>query len=150
MEIVKKHDSGGLVWKRIKLTTTRKANAKKRLLRVWQSCGHVWNHSSENLVPVVLRRCIIQWRFPRESRTVRFDQDVNAHDQGFKKRPQPLRNYVTVLAVTATRYGRFCSVIEIHKCNEAVLKACAEPAPKPSVAGAAGIVEEDSNSTQSQ
>ena len=34
--------------------------------------------------------------------------------------------------------------------NEAVLKACAEPAPKPSVAGAAGIVEEDSNSTQSQ
>ncbi|CAL5370398.1 unnamed protein product [Camellia sinensis] len=70
MEIVKKHDSGGLVWKRIKLTTTRKANAKKRLLRVWQ--------------------------------------------------------------------------------NEAVLKACAEPAPKPSVAGAAGIVEEDSNSTQSQ
>jgi hypothetical protein len=36
MEIVKKHDSGGLVWKRIKLTSTRKANAKKRLLRVWQ------------------------------------------------------------------------------------------------------------------
>jgi len=36
MEIVKKHDSGGLLWKRIKLTTTRKANAKKRLLRVWQ------------------------------------------------------------------------------------------------------------------
>lgn len=36
MEIVKKHDSGGLVWKRIKLTPTRKANAKKRLLRVWQ------------------------------------------------------------------------------------------------------------------
>ncbi|GMH27400.1 hypothetical protein Nepgr_029243 [Nepenthes gracilis] len=37
MEIVKKHDSGGLVWKRIKLTSTRKANAKKRLLRVWQN-----------------------------------------------------------------------------------------------------------------
>ncbi|CAJ2668771.1 hypothetical protein L195_g003390 [Trifolium pratense] len=37
MEVVKKHDSGGLVWKRIKLTTTRKANAKKRLLRVWQN-----------------------------------------------------------------------------------------------------------------
>ncbi|XP_042505357.1 uncharacterized protein LOC122081972 [Macadamia integrifolia] len=37
LEIVKKHDSGGLVWKRIKLTTTRKANAKKRLLRVWQN-----------------------------------------------------------------------------------------------------------------
>ncbi|KAI3720463.1 hypothetical protein L6452_21381 [Arctium lappa] len=37
MEIVKKHDSGGLVWKRIKLTTTRKANAKKRILRVWQN-----------------------------------------------------------------------------------------------------------------
>ncbi|XWS54047.1 hypothetical protein CRYUN_Cryun10bG0055100 [Craigia yunnanensis] len=33
MEIVKKHDSGGLVWKRIKLTSTRKANAKKRLHR---------------------------------------------------------------------------------------------------------------------
>lgn len=39
LEIVKKHDSGGLVWKRIKLTTTRKANAKKRLLRVWQVLG---------------------------------------------------------------------------------------------------------------
>ncbi|XP_010248009.1 PREDICTED: uncharacterized protein LOC104590932 [Nelumbo nucifera] len=37
LEIVKKHDSGGLVWKRIKLTCTRKANAKKRLLRVWQN-----------------------------------------------------------------------------------------------------------------
>ncbi|KAL6529143.1 hypothetical protein OROHE_014887 [Orobanche hederae] len=37
LEIVKKHDSGGLVWKRIKLTPTRKANAKKRLRRVWQN-----------------------------------------------------------------------------------------------------------------
>ncbi|OMO63749.1 hypothetical protein CCACVL1_22314 [Corchorus capsularis] len=36
LEIVKKHDSGGLLWKRIKLTSTRKANAKKRLHRVWQ------------------------------------------------------------------------------------------------------------------
>lgn len=36
LELVKKHDSGGLVWKRIKLTPTRKANAKKRLRRVWQ------------------------------------------------------------------------------------------------------------------
>ncbi|KAI3993179.1 hypothetical protein MKX01_009922 [Papaver californicum] len=33
LEIVKKHDSGGKVWKKIKLTPTRKANAKKRLLR---------------------------------------------------------------------------------------------------------------------
>ncbi|KAJ4752117.1 DNA-directed RNA polymerase subunit beta [Rhynchospora pubera] len=37
MEIVKKNDSPGLLWKRIKLTTTRKANAKKRLHRVWQN-----------------------------------------------------------------------------------------------------------------
>ncbi|KAJ0430970.1 hypothetical protein HanRHA438_Chr17g0839351 [Helianthus annuus] len=37
MEIVKKHDSGGLLWKRIKLTTTRKLNAKKRIQRVWQN-----------------------------------------------------------------------------------------------------------------
>lgn len=36
LELVKKHDSGGLLWKRIKLTPTRKANAKKRLRRVWQ------------------------------------------------------------------------------------------------------------------
>lgn len=36
LELVKKHDSGGLLWKRIKLTSTRKANAKKRLRRVWQ------------------------------------------------------------------------------------------------------------------
>ncbi|AEE30829.1 putative ribosomal protein L31 [Arabidopsis thaliana] len=37
MELVKKHDSGGLLWKRIKLTPTRKANAKTRLRRVWQN-----------------------------------------------------------------------------------------------------------------
>jgi hypothetical protein len=36
MEIVKKNNLPGLLWKRIKLTTTRKANAKKRLHRVWQ------------------------------------------------------------------------------------------------------------------
>ncbi|MBA0781932.1 hypothetical protein Gotri_002813, partial [Gossypium trilobum] len=42
MEIVKKHDSGGLVWKRIKLTSTRKANAKKRLHRVWQGKYELW------------------------------------------------------------------------------------------------------------
>ncbi|MBA0828294.1 hypothetical protein Goarm_012986 [Gossypium armourianum] len=40
MEIVKKHNSGDLVWKRIKLTSTRKANAKKHLHRVWQSIIH--------------------------------------------------------------------------------------------------------------
>ncbi|MBA0570688.1 hypothetical protein Golob_004305, partial [Gossypium lobatum] len=34
MEIVKKHNSGH-VWKRFKLTYTRKANAKKCLHRVW-------------------------------------------------------------------------------------------------------------------
>ncbi|KAH9626421.1 hypothetical protein KSS87_018724 [Heliosperma pusillum] len=37
MEIVKKHDSGGLLWKRVKLTPTRKQNARKRLHRVWQN-----------------------------------------------------------------------------------------------------------------
>ncbi|KAJ6836043.1 uncharacterized protein M6B38_328885 [Iris pallida] len=37
MEIVRRNDSPGLLWKRIKLTTTRKANAKKRLRRVWQN-----------------------------------------------------------------------------------------------------------------
>ncbi|KAK1281608.1 hypothetical protein QJS10_CPB22g00527 [Acorus calamus] len=37
MEIVKKTGSSGLLWKRIKLTTTRKANAKKRLHRLWQN-----------------------------------------------------------------------------------------------------------------
>lgn len=36
LEIVKKHDSGGLLWKKIKLTSTRKANAKKRVRRCWQ------------------------------------------------------------------------------------------------------------------
>ncbi|KAK7295875.1 hypothetical protein RJT34_18789 [Clitoria ternatea] len=50
MEIVKKHDAGGLVWKRIKLklTSTRKANAEKRLLRVWQDVAarYVFNPSS--------------------------------------------------------------------------------------------------------
>ncbi|XP_010907665.1 uncharacterized protein [Elaeis guineensis] len=37
LEIVKRNNSPGLLWKRIKLTTTRKANAKKRLRRVWQN-----------------------------------------------------------------------------------------------------------------
>ncbi|EPS68491.1 hypothetical protein M569_06280 [Genlisea aurea] len=37
MQIVKKNDNAGLHWKRIKLTSTRKANAKKRLRRVWQN-----------------------------------------------------------------------------------------------------------------
>ncbi|MFQ6647855.1 hypothetical protein Gotur_021013 [Gossypium turneri] len=42
MEIVKKHDSGGLVWKIIKLTSTHKAKAKKRLHCVWQGKYEVW------------------------------------------------------------------------------------------------------------
>ncbi|KMZ74349.1 hypothetical protein ZOSMA_12G00330 [Zostera marina] len=37
LEIVKKNDRKGLLWKTIKLTPTRKANAKKRLKRVWQN-----------------------------------------------------------------------------------------------------------------
>ncbi|THU53325.1 hypothetical protein C4D60_Mb10t13220 [Musa balbisiana] len=37
LEIVKRNNSPGLLWKRIKLTTTRKNNAKKRLRRVWQN-----------------------------------------------------------------------------------------------------------------
>uniref|UniRef100_J3NDD0 Uncharacterized protein n=1 Tax=Oryza brachyantha TaxID=4533 RepID=J3NDD0_ORYBR len=37
LEVVKRNDSPGLLWKRIKLTTTRKNNAKKRLKRLWQS-----------------------------------------------------------------------------------------------------------------
>ncbi|WOL02466.1 hypothetical protein Cni_G11185 [Canna indica] len=37
LEIVRRNNSPGLLWKRIKLTTTRKNNAKKRLRRVWQN-----------------------------------------------------------------------------------------------------------------
>ncbi|XP_073013442.1 uncharacterized protein [Typha latifolia] len=37
LEVVKRNNSPGLLWKRIKLTTTRKANAKKRLRRLWQN-----------------------------------------------------------------------------------------------------------------
>lgn len=36
MEVVKRNNSPGLLWKRIKLTGTRKNNAKKRLRRIWQ------------------------------------------------------------------------------------------------------------------
>ncbi|KAE9446081.1 hypothetical protein C3L33_22004, partial [Rhododendron williamsianum] len=64
LEIVKKHDSGGLVWKRIKLTTTRKANAKKRLLRVWQMlCDErpsVAMESSQACNEAVLKACAEQ------------------------------------------------------------------------------------------
>lgn len=65
MEIVKKHDSGGLVWKRIKLTTTRKANAKKRLLRVWQN-------------EAVLRAC----SEPPPSKTLEFSADGGGQEDG--------------------------------------------------------------------
>ncbi|PKU74505.1 uncharacterized protein LOC110107378 [Dendrobium catenatum] len=37
LQIVRRNDSPGLLWKKIKLTTTRKNNAKKRLRRVWQN-----------------------------------------------------------------------------------------------------------------
>ncbi|KAK3139769.1 hypothetical protein QOZ80_5AG0389850 [Eleusine coracana subsp. coracana] len=37
LEVVKRNDGPGLLWKRIKLTTTRKNNAKKRLKRLWQN-----------------------------------------------------------------------------------------------------------------
>ncbi|XP_020591677.1 uncharacterized protein LOC110032395 [Phalaenopsis equestris] len=37
LAIVRRNDSPGLLWKKIKLTTTRKNNAKKRLRRVWQN-----------------------------------------------------------------------------------------------------------------
>jgi hypothetical protein len=40
LEVVKRNDSPGLLWKRIKLTTTRKNNAKKRLKRLWQVGYH--------------------------------------------------------------------------------------------------------------
>ncbi|OEL30047.1 hypothetical protein BAE44_0008934 [Dichanthelium oligosanthes] len=36
LQVVKRNDGPGLLWKRIKLTTTRKNNAKKRLKRLWQ------------------------------------------------------------------------------------------------------------------
>ncbi|KAG0461389.1 hypothetical protein HPP92_021348 [Vanilla planifolia] len=37
LEVVKRNNSPGLLWKKIKLTSTRKNNAKKRLRRVWQN-----------------------------------------------------------------------------------------------------------------
>ncbi|KAL1165243.1 hypothetical protein V6Z11_A06G118700 [Gossypium hirsutum] len=36
MGIVKKHDFGDLIWKKIKLTSTRKANAKEHLHLIFQ------------------------------------------------------------------------------------------------------------------
>ncbi|CAN1137548.1 hypothetical protein LINPERPRIM_LOCUS22952 [Linum perenne] len=64
MEIVKKHDSGGLLWKRIKLTPSRKANAKKRLQRVWQN-------------EAVLRACAEDSPSTNETRTVEEDGTNN-------------------------------------------------------------------------
>jgi hypothetical protein len=48
LEVVKRNDGPGLLWKRIKLTTTRKNNAKKRLKRLWQV------HVSSALSPLPL------------------------------------------------------------------------------------------------
>uniref|UniRef100_A0A804N3Y1 Uncharacterized protein n=1 Tax=Zea mays TaxID=4577 RepID=A0A804N3Y1_MAIZE len=55
LEVVKRNDSPGLLWKRIKLTTTRKNNAKKRLKRLWQNeaviraCGESESRSASNV-----------------------------------------------------------------------------------------------------
>ncbi|CAN6333924.1 unnamed protein product, partial [Urochloa humidicola] len=54
LEVVKRNDGPGLLWKRIKLTTTRKNNAKKRLKRLWQNeaviraCGQSESSSASN------------------------------------------------------------------------------------------------------
>ncbi|KAF0924492.1 hypothetical protein E2562_010139 [Oryza meyeriana var. granulata] len=54
LEVVKRNDSPGLLWKRIKLTTTRKNNAKKRLKRLWQNeaviraCAEAESSSTSN------------------------------------------------------------------------------------------------------
>ena len=50
LEVVKRNDSPGLLWKRIKLTTTRKNNAKKRLKRLWQVTPGPHQPSSFSLV----------------------------------------------------------------------------------------------------
>ncbi|THG00070.1 hypothetical protein TEA_018131 [Camellia sinensis var. sinensis] len=61
------------------------------------------------------------WLWNSCNRPTKFTSFLTGYDilsQGFKKRPQPLHNahYVTVFVVTATHYGHFCTVIEIHRC----------------------------------
>ncbi|KAH0466553.1 hypothetical protein IEQ34_003791 [Dendrobium chrysotoxum] len=51
LQIVKRNDSPGLLWKKIKLTTTRKNNAKKRLRRVWQV---YFDFKSDVLIPIAI------------------------------------------------------------------------------------------------
>ena len=63
-DIVKKHDSGGLVWKRIKLITTKKANAKKRLLNYyWYFFDpQLWGFFVENNNAIAVK-CAFQMNF---------------------------------------------------------------------------------------
>ncbi|KAK5819804.1 hypothetical protein PVK06_024828 [Gossypium arboreum] len=58
MEIVKKHDSGDLVWKRIKLTSTRKANAKKCLHCVWQEVSRAMRKGKICLFDIVVQEVL--------------------------------------------------------------------------------------------
>ncbi|KAK1259565.1 hypothetical protein QJS04_geneDACA015417 [Acorus gramineus] len=70
MEIVKKTGSSGLLWKRIKLTTTRKANAKKRLHRLWQN----WNTSF-----------VLQNTWKLHSLSLIDSMELNSTDEGLQK-----------------------------------------------------------------
>uniref|UniRef100_A0A0E0FC49 Uncharacterized protein n=1 Tax=Oryza meridionalis TaxID=40149 RepID=A0A0E0FC49_9ORYZ len=64
LEVVKRNDSPGLLWKRIKLTTTRKNNAKKRLKRLWQSKreqrGHLdWRRNRQDYSIRIIALCAV-------------------------------------------------------------------------------------------
>ncbi|RLN30330.1 uncharacterized protein C2845_PM05G18290 [Panicum miliaceum] len=57
LEVVKRNDGPGLLWKRIKLTTTRKNNAKKRLKRLWQAkYDDLYTHATQPGVFTVAAR----------------------------------------------------------------------------------------------
>ncbi|KAL6011712.1 hypothetical protein ACLOJK_002176 [Asimina triloba] len=123
LEIVKRNDSPGLLWKKIKLTTTRKANAKKRLLRVWQEfqCRDFCLICCPTLAfgPVAL--------------------GISGH--------RPLLDARCLHDSAAIPVPIFTVPMSF---NEAVLKACSEPPPSRTSNGAAGNGDKGSIGTQAQ
>uniref|UniRef100_A0A9I9EL10 Uncharacterized protein n=1 Tax=Cucumis melo TaxID=3656 RepID=A0A9I9EL10_CUCME len=136
LEIVKKHDSGGLVWKRIKLTTTRKANAKKRLHRVWQAQSGACLRRGE-----ALTACKYPMRAPLATPFVTLECALCFENNG--KYDLHLFEGLSKGAIVAT-WDSFPRIIflqfPLFVWNEAVLKACSEPPPPKSSGDKIGIV----------
>ncbi|KAG7025221.1 hypothetical protein SDJN02_11716 [Cucurbita argyrosperma subsp. argyrosperma] len=134
LEIVKKHDSGGLVWKRIKLTTTRKANAKKRLLRVWQGLGEEpFDIRSSNLTSAAAFSDNKPWTLDTVTAEGWYHSEVfegsHLYDISWRSYGRIVKDFCPVSLPIPCFSKIIVDQLKKELCNEAVLKACSEPPP---------------------